>query len=213
VFVVGCLGDWRSGAAVLFERNGLCRDIAPSREKREEIARCVKTGVGARPINTMIATRHNALGERTNLGIGEEGDPAYTITKAHSHAIAFSSNMSVPDCQEDVSPTLKLGGHGGGNPPAVAIDVYNQTIDGNVAATLSAACGGSNTSGPKLMQHMAVRRLTPVECERLQGFPDNYTNIKEKCPDGPRYKALGNSMAVPVMRWIGQRIQAVNDQR
>ena len=56
---------------------------------------------------------------------------------------------------------------------------------------------------------MAVRRLTPVECERLQGFPDNYTNIRENCPDGPRYKALGNSMAVPVMRWIGERIQAV----
>ena len=54
---------------------------------------------------------------------------------------------------------------------------------------------------------MAVRRLTPTECERLQGFPDSYTNIKDKCPDGPRYKALGNSMAVPVMRWIGERIQ------
>jgi DNA (cytosine-5)-methyltransferase 1 len=52
----------------------------------------------------------------------------------------------------------------------------------------------------------AVRRLTPIECERLQGFPDDYTNIKENCPDGPRYKALGNSMAVPVMRWIGERI-------
>jgi len=69
------------------------------------------------------------------------------------------------------------------------------------------ACGGTNTSGPKLMQQMAVRRLTPVECERLQGFPDDYTNIKPKCPDGPRYKAMGNSMAVPVMRWIGQRIK------
>jgi len=56
---------------------------------------------------------------------------------------------------------------------------------------------------------MAVRRLTPVECERLQGFSDNYTNIKDKCPDGPRYKALGNSMAVPVMAWIGKRIQDV----
>ena len=55
---------------------------------------------------------------------------------------------------------------------------------------------------------MAVRRLTPTECERLQGFPDNYTNIKENCADGPRYKALGNSMAVPVMRWIGNRIAA-----
>jgi DNA (cytosine-5)-methyltransferase 1 len=58
---------------------------------------------------------------------------------------------------------------------------------------------------------MAVRRLTPVECERLQGFPDNYTNIpwrkKDDSPDGPRYKALGNSWAVPNVRWIGQRIQ------
>jgi DNA (cytosine-5)-methyltransferase 1 len=53
---------------------------------------------------------------------------------------------------------------------------------------------------------MAVRRLTEVECERLQGFPDDYTNIKENCPSGVRYKALGNSMAVPVMRWIGERI-------
>jgi DNA (cytosine-5)-methyltransferase 1 len=57
---------------------------------------------------------------------------------------------------------------------------------------------------------MAVRRLTPVECERLQGFPDNYTNIpwrkQAESPDGPRYKALGNSWAVPVVRWIGERI-------
>ena len=58
-----------------------------------------------------------------------------------------------------------------------------------------------------------LRRLTPIECERLQGFPDNYTNIpyrnKATSPDGPRYKALGNSMAVPVMRWIGERIEMV----
>jgi Site-specific DNA methylase len=50
---------------------------------------------------------------------------------------------------------------------------------------------------------------TPVEAERLQGFPDNYTDVLEKTPDGPRYKALGNSMAVPVMRWIGQRISVM----
>jgi len=62
---------------------------------------------------------------------------------------------------------------------------------------------------------MAIRRLTPKECERLQGFPDDWTLIpyrnksEEQCPDGPRYKACGNSMAVPVMRWIGQRIQMV----
>jgi len=62
---------------------------------------------------------------------------------------------------------------------------------------------------------MAIRRLTPRECERLQGFPDDWTLIPyrnksaEQCPDGPRYKACGNSMAVPVMRWIGQRIEMV----
>jgi DNA (cytosine-5)-methyltransferase 1 len=64
----------------------------------------------------------------------------------------------------------------------------------------------------QIEQAMKVRRLTPVECERLQGFPDNHTNIpwrkKAEAPDGPRYKALGNSMAVPVMRWIGERINA-----
>ena len=60
------------------------------------------------------------------------------------------------------------------------------------------------------------RRMTPLECERLQGFPDHYTRIAwrghpvETCPDGPRYKAVGNAMAVPVMRWIGARIDRAN---
>jgi DNA (cytosine-5)-methyltransferase 1 len=59
-------------------------------------------------------------------------------------------------------------------------------------------------------QSMQVRRLTPVECERLQGFPDGYTLITyrgKSAADGPRYKALGNSWAVPVVRWIGERMQ------
>jgi DNA (cytosine-5)-methyltransferase 1 len=73
---------------------------------------------------------------------------------------------------------------------------------------------GGNQHG--VLTPMAVRRLTPVECERLQGFPDNWSRIswkgkpEDQCPDGPRYKACGNSMAVPVMRWIGERIAAVD---
>jgi DNA (cytosine-5)-methyltransferase 1 len=73
---------------------------------------------------------------------------------------------------------------------------------------------GGNQHG--ILTPMAVRRLTPIECERLQGFPDNWSRIswkgkpEEQCPDGPRYKACGNSMAVPVMRWIGERIAAVD---
>jgi DNA (cytosine-5)-methyltransferase 1 len=65
---------------------------------------------------------------------------------------------------------------------------------------------------PKAVQFgMAVRRLTPRECERLQGFTDDYTKISDKTADGPRYKALGNSFAVPVVRWIGERIQMVEN--
>ena len=65
---------------------------------------------------------------------------------------------------------------------------------------------------PHALTQMGVRRLTPVEAERLQGFSDNYTRIpwrgrpEEECPDGPRYRAVGNSMTVDVMRWLGQRI-------
>jgi DNA (cytosine-5)-methyltransferase 1 len=72
-------------------------------------------------------------------------------------------------------------------------------------------------SFPAVLQPMQVRRLTPRECERLQGMPDDWTKIPwrkkdaEDCPDGPRYKAIGNSMAVPVMRWIGERIAMVEE--
>ena len=72
----------------------------------------------------------------------------------------------------------------------------------------------ATSSAPLLVDRWAVRRLMPVECERLQGFPDDYTNIpwqgKNYAPDGRRYKALGNSMAVNVMRWIGDRIAMVD---
>jgi DNA (cytosine-5)-methyltransferase 1 len=79
----------------------------------------------------------------------------------------------------------------------------------NLAKTLDTTTPepSKNQGGIGIIQQRAVRRLTEVECERLQGFPDNYTNIKENCPSGARYKALGNSMAVPVMRWIGKRIE------
>ena len=84
---------------------------------------------------------------------------------------------------------------------------------GDVTKTIDAS--GSNPAmhqgGSAVLHAMQVRRLTPVECERLQGFPDGYTNIpwrgKSESPDGPRYKALGNSWAVPVVRWIGERIE------
>jgi DNA (cytosine-5)-methyltransferase 1 len=78
---------------------------------------------------------------------------------------------------------------------------------GEVMATLDSAGETRGTNQQRfIQQEMAVRRLTPRECERLQGFPDGYTDI-HGASDTPRYKALGNSMAVPVMAWIGKRIK------
>jgi DNA (cytosine-5)-methyltransferase 1 len=76
----------------------------------------------------------------------------------------------------------------------------------DVMSTLDSAGESRGTNQQRFVQQeIAVRRLTPRECERLQGFPDDYTAIPGAA-DGPRYKACGNSMAVPVMHWIGKRI-------
>ena len=101
-------------------------------------------------------------------------------------------------------------------PQAVA---FQPTADCLTAAYGTKWNGNASATNGSLFaqQQSTVRRLTPVECERLQGFPDNFTAIPwrkkgtEDCPDGPRYKALGNSMAVPVMRWIGERIQTIEE--
>lgn len=98
----------------------------------------------------------------------------------------------------------------------VAVDMYNMNINDQTSQTLSSSASDINHTGGTI-QNSRVRRLTPVECERLQGFPDNFTQIpyrkkpQDECPDGPRYKALGNSMAVPVMAWIGKNIQEVQN--
>jgi len=84
----------------------------------------------------------------------------------------------------------------------------------DVARSLD-TCGGyaTNQGGNVVKQPMQVRRVTPVECERLQGIPDNFTKITEKSADGPRYKMIGNGFAVPCVAWIGKRIQMVEDMK
>lgn len=116
------------------------------------------------------------------MGIGTEDDPSFTLLKNHSHAVAFAQNQAGELRTSDVSGTINTNSNASGRATAM------------------------------MQQGMHVRRLTPIECERLQGFPDGYTLIGNgggRAPDGPRYKAMGNSMAVPVMRWIGERIQIV----
>lgn len=112
--------------------------------------------------------------------------------------------------KSDVGGTVKRTGG--------ALSGASETLIVNIGATLSTGFGGRGVdsdqicNGNCVINSQKVRKLTPVECERLQGFPDNYTRIPwrnkpaEQCPDTPRYMAIGNSMAVPVIRWIGERI-------
>jgi site-specific DNA-cytosine methylase len=122
--------------------------------------------------------------------------------------------------EQDVCPTLTSGAkQGDSDPLAITFQPGNLRRDAGADPSTIATTTLKATPGdqmPHVAQAMAVRRLTPVECERLQGFPDNWSRIpwkgktEEQCPDGPRYKACGNSMAVPVMRWIGERIKEID---
>jgi DNA (cytosine-5)-methyltransferase 1 len=149
----------------------------------------------------------------------EEVAPCLTSADKHGVAqpIAFEpgklKRLGYGDAEPGLSPTLRADA--GDNQLAVAqpVDFRNLKYhEGEVAGTMQAKVSGGYSLNymTGIQQHMAVRRLTPVECERLQGFSDNYTNIpwrkQPTAPDGPRYKALGNSWAVPVVRWIGERI-------
>ena len=221
VFVVGYLGDWRPAAAVLFERHSLSGNPAPSREKREDPAKCLTRGAGQRydfeteDLIPSYGMPGNWIGRKPENG-GNATEPMHDIapclTKADQHGvaapIAFSGQMSNPQTDVDMMQTLQAK-----NPMAVCLGGQhpNAGIGIDQSPTLTNAMGAGGGHVP-ITNAMAVHRLTPKECERLQGFPDNYTDIKAKgkpTPDGPRYKALGNSMAVPVMAWIGQRIKEV----
>jgi DNA (cytosine-5)-methyltransferase 1 len=135
-------------------------------------------------------------------------------------AIAFSAKDSEVGSSEECAPTLRGMGHrdshpNGGGQVAVAFtertrsDGRNLETSEECAYALTNPGSGGRTHSRQLMQGMAVRRLTPTECERLQGMPDGHTAITYRgkpAADGPLYRAIGNSMAVPVIRWIGKRI-------
>lgn len=173
--------DWQSG--------GDSRGLYP-----KETAQLQRSQVPAvtYPINTQLALRgaDTSNTSREGIGVGDDGDPAFTLQAAHSHAVAWSIMPMNSGKDYKARPT-------------------------EVAQPIMAGGPTSGNQGGDYICGSAVRRLTPRECERLQGFPDDWTLIPyrgkpgDQCPDGPRYKALGNSMAVPVMRWIGERIAAV----
>lgn len=184
VFVVASARKGFDPGQVLFESEGVRRDTPPSREPQTAVAALTARGVG-----TCGADDNQAqAGHLLAFGGGNTGgniDVAACLT-AKGQRIDFEVETFAVHGTQDPDTNLEL------------------------AHTLGRNHGQENA----ISNGVQVRRLMPVECERLQGFPDNHTLIswrgKEatECPDGPRYRAIGNSMAVPVMRWIGERIAA-----
>jgi DNA (cytosine-5)-methyltransferase 1 len=222
VFVVGYFGDWRRAAAVLFERESLQGNPPPSREKREDVAPTVTQGAPfSRTGNERIETQ--ALITARMRGFGDydcDGTASTVKARDYKNATDLIESTTSYSIRDDVTPktakeiigTLSARDYKGVQ--AVAFGAQNSASQGDsVSEHVTPTLDKSKTPG--VMTNMQVRRLTPKETERLQGFPDDYTRIPYRnkdakdCPDGVRYKAMGNSMAVPVMRWIGERINMV----
>jgi DNA (cytosine-5)-methyltransferase 1 len=197
--------------------------------------------------------RANGSGGPPGHGVGEDGDPAFTVSE-RGQAVAFTSKDHGQDAG-GCAPTLRgmmgehanaggqvavafqprIGRNGRGQPTEI-VPALNGTdagetsdmrpciafmerprpggpsleVSGEIACAIRANAGRQNGDDLKLLNGMAVRRLTPIECERLQGFPDDFTLITYRgkpAADGPRYRALGNAMAVPVIGWILGRVR------
>lgn len=230
VFLVVNTRNWRRAAPVLFERESLQWDYPSSREARKALAARPDASVGtaARSVDGCGAIAGNIINrkpENGGNGPGCETDGGmYTLTASDVHGVWCTSdsgtNMAVG---EDVSPTLTVHDSKNAcfvNAPSTCI-IRSGKEGGGKGALVQRDMSGTLTTGQQQTlfaggdDAFAVRRLTPVECERLQGFPDGYTDIpwrgKAHAPDSKRYKTLGNSMAVPVMRWIGEGIRLVHN--
>ncbi|MEG1884862.1 MAG: DNA cytosine methyltransferase [Alistipes sp.] len=237
VFVVASARTGFDPSSVLFEFDGVRRDTPPSRDPGQNTTPCIGGGFASssfaqyRPVTndgaTIKASGGDLGGGSENLVIHGTQDPitsdvAFPLGRNQGQENAVfgiqgsmigrsdSAGPQGSGVSEDVSFTLTRGDRHGVaqcyNPDQPQVwRVYSDT-------GISPAMQSGEGRGNAVLNHGLVRRLTPIECERLQGFPDDWTKIPyrkklaDDCPDGPRYAAIGNSMAVPVMHWIGKRI-------
>lgn len=219
VFVVFSTGGRGDPAAVLFERHCLSGDHPAGGEAREDVAGALTASLGG-------VDENDAAGERlTAFGGNNQAGPINVATARNAHSsphgrLDFESETFV------VATTLRARDGAKGVDSDATDTLITGTIDASMARSRGAgtnpgALVGALSAQPGAQQQTylasgAVRRLTPVECERLQGFPDGWTDVLYRgkpAADGPRYKAIGNSMAVPVMTWIIERIRIVDEMR
>ncbi|THA09461.1 DNA cytosine methyltransferase [Rodentibacter pneumotropicus] len=230
VFVVASART-RSIAQILIEQKGVSGNIEPSRQAEQGVTAYVAGSLGTYSPSDVGGPVRASGGD---LGGGSETfivhgtqDPIISQTTAHCLGRNGGQENVIFDivgfdgaqfyANKNVSSTLRRG-NGENTVPCIALT--GNTIgrqpqnggNGNGFDESGVSYTLTSTDVHAVANNTIVRKLTPIECERLQGFPDNYTKIPyrnksaEECPDSPRYKALGNSMAVPVMRWIGKRL-------
>ena len=214
LFLVGHIGA-ESTAEVLFEPDCLSGNPQSSREKRKEITRQAVRSASCSGFKYDAAPRAS-VGKNIFCMTG---------TQAHCHISDEISGCLTAHMGKDDAPVVVVDSNSENTANEAfgfAQNTRNEVRivgDGTISGTLTANPGMKQTTFVCTSDYASaplVRRLTPLECERLQGFPDNHTRISwngkpaDECPDGPRYKAIGNSMAVPVMRWLGERIEAAD---
>ncbi|WP_253818650.1 DNA cytosine methyltransferase [Treponema vincentii] len=210
VFVVGHIDNRTDLAAkVLFEPESMCGNIATGSETQKETTAAIGKGVNYfrrggnykyHKDKKAATLRSSASSDCFDLVLTNEKETAETLLGWYGKHLwqnnqeAFSGDSFVVNGRQN--PVISKN-------RAVTLDTDGRT---------NTVCYAENTG-----TQCHIRCLTPLECERLQGFPDNWTQIEwrgkpaEQCPDSPRYKAIGNSMAVPVMRWIGERIKRIKE--
>lgn len=217
VFVVGYLGDWRRAAAVLFEPQSMRGRPIARRPSAEEVAGTLTRSTGR---------RGGAQEADSGLLIASNGEGATGLPFLTRSNLGKTVNNQTPllAYAPALAPCLmasknRTGGH---RPPGtapedchglIAFNARQDPCSGSIAGALGSQRPQSEAVVIRERDGYSVRRFTPLECERLQGFPDNWTAIDRKgkpASDAVRYSALGNSMARNVMEWIGARIAAVD---
>ena len=207
IFALSDFGNWRDRPPILFERDSLCGNPAPRRKEGEEFASTAeRSTVYENHPNDSRVTEVN-IGPTVTQRFGTGGgnvplvashDPAATLQTTcddYSRADGFNMIATYRKSRRAQSTTD-----------------HESWVEDDVANTINTFdIGDVRSTNAVTSDQMHVRRLTPVECARLQGFPDNHLDISYRnkpAPDGAKYKALGNSMAVPVVRWIGEQIES-----
>lgn len=209
IFIVGYFGNWRPPTAVLFEQKSLSGNYKKSKGKQCDTSGNIGAGSFPAMLENVCSTLLANAGTKQFIGNQEAFSDKYFV-------FDFKYGGKIRTYNNCNTLSARMGTGGNNVPITFCSQSYSEIKKSHVGATLR-AIGGMYDGGSEnyVLQNLNVRKLTPVECERLQGFPDNYTDIpykgKQHSPLSKRYEVIGNSMAVPVVKWIFNKMNIVEN--